>query len=86
MYPNASTDHKDEPQFNCSPACLFDIQADPCEHNDLAQTMTPLRDSMTRRFHELAKSRYEAPQYPLNPALCAVYLKEHRGFLGPYYP
>ena len=36
VYPNASTDHKADVAVNCSTGCLFDIQSDPSEYQDLA--------------------------------------------------
>ena len=37
------------------------------------------------RYAVLNATTYEAPQFPLNQAMCDKYLATHRGFLGPYY-
>ena len=86
MFPNASTDHKNEPALDCTAGCLFDIQSDPYEYTDLAKSMPAQLTAMAARFNELAQSRYEAPKWPLNKAKCQAYLDQHQGFLGPYYP
>ena len=41
--------------------------------------------ALMARWAELNATTYEAPQFPLNEAMCAAYLASHRGFLGPYY-
>jgi hypothetical protein len=38
VYPNASTDHTHDRPSDCKAGCLFDIQSDPGEHRDLAQS------------------------------------------------
>ena len=37
------------------------------------------------RWAELNATTFQAPQFPLDPELCAAYLESHSGFLGPYY-
>ena len=57
VYPNATTDHKNEGAFNCTAGCLYNIQTDPSEYTDLAEAMPAELATMTARFEDLAQSR-----------------------------
>lgn len=67
VYPNASTDHsKDQncPDVCPDTGCLFDIQADPGEHTDLAAQMPDVAAQLLKRAKELDATAIEA----LHPA------------------
>ena len=85
VYPNATTDHKNEPAVDCGDGCLFNIREDPSEYNDLAEKEPSRLQEIRKRFFELSETAFEAPEMPINNSLCEKYLESHRGFLGPYY-
>ena len=64
---------------------MYDIINDPGEYHELSSSMPSVKAALMARWAELNATTYEAPQFPLNEAMCAAYLASHRGFLGPYY-
>eukprot|EP01043_Picozoa_sp_COSAG02_P000680 COSAG02_NODE_13_length_57813_cov_14.298276_14_plen_234_part_00 len=84
VYPNASTDHSTERPFDCGAGCLFDIQADPGEHHDLAHEQASKFAEMTQLWHQRTATQFEAPRLSPDPAQCAAYTHAHHGYTGPY--
>eukprot|EP01052_Picozoa_sp_SAG31_P001351 SAG31_NODE_46_length_30980_cov_226.095107_11_plen_336_part_00 len=85
VYPNASTDHEDEPPIDCAAGCLYDIHNDAEERVELSSLMPARKQELSARWSELNRTTFEAPPFPLDQAKCAAYLEAHNGFLGPYY-
>ncbi len=87
-FPNASTESNrsmfDLP-VDCGLGCLFDIQSDPSETNDLAATNPTQLAIMRKRYFELNATQFDGPRCPPNPALCKQYVAAHHGYLGPIY-
>jgi len=52
------------------PACLFDVFADPGEHNDLVNTMPAKVAQMQSKLAELAKTAYGNPSDMSQKAAC----------------
>jgi hypothetical protein len=72
--------------FACCDGCLYDIQADPTEHNDLRVSMAALYEKMHGRLMELANTSYQTNYIQpgiecLTPQQAKTYYK---GFRGPY--
>jgi arylsulfatase B len=102
-YPNYPTSHtkgRDEiynQTVNCSSGCLFNVQTDPGEHNDIAK-LQPLRvQTMKSQLQALRKGFYDndekgsdscPKEYNMgsNQLLCACWMATnyYGGFLGPY--
>eukprot|EP00927_Polykrikos_kofoidii_P063173 TRINITY_DN5799_c0_g1_i2.p1 TRINITY_DN5799_c0_g1~~TRINITY_DN5799_c0_g1_i2.p1 ORF type:complete len:791 (+),score=141.82 TRINITY_DN5799_c0_g1_i2:75-2447(+) len=99
--PNTTTDKQwaeiDAAHGNCSRAspCLYDVDEDPGEHNDLALQNPEMVDALRKRFDELrpsfvgninAGNQYVMACDGLGPALCACWtaLNVNQGFVGPY--
>ena len=85
VYPNASTDHENEPSVDCVAGCLFNIQKDQNEQTELSKQEGARKQQLMDRYTQLNATTFEAPAFPLSPQLCAAYLQSHQGFLGPYY-
>lgn len=102
QYPNASTPWTNNnsikvPSFACSKpykaGCLFNVTADPTEHNDLALERPELLASMLAQLRNISKSRYDPLRGPGDPRAC-VQMKKNRGpdgnkngwigFFGPW--
>eukprot|EP00041_Stephanoeca_diplocostata_P024115 m.603621 g.603621 ORF g.603621 m.603621 type:complete len:351 (-) comp22455_c2_seq8:2081-3133(-) len=84
-YPNATTDHSKEKEFDCGvTGCLFNITADPSEYTDLAATHPSVLKQMHELFAQRNATAYETPKLAEDPEKCAAYVKANQGFLGPY--
>lgn len=90
VYPNASTDHKNEADCTCgSQGCLFDIFADPGEHHDLSTAFPDIATKLRNRAEELDKTSIEAIKGPTwrgqgDPKqACADAMNKYSGFWGP---
>eukprot|EP00045_Choanoeca_perplexa_P013861 m.159069 g.159069 ORF g.159069 m.159069 type:complete len:493 (+) comp16480_c0_seq3:1-1479(+) len=86
VYPNASTNHKHEPQVLCGTGCLFNIQEDPTEHNDLAASMPDKLQELLQRAEYWDAKAFNPNRGTFNETLCCDYMKEHQGFCGPLLP
>jgi hypothetical protein len=56
--------------IKCKPLeqpCLFNIDADPCEHYNLAEKFPHILDSLVLRLEELNKTAIPAGNLPLDP-------------------
>ena len=65
--------------------CLFNIQTDPSEYEELSETEGARKEQLMARWAQLNGTTFEAAPFPLDTELCAAYLQSHGGFLGPYY-
>ena len=84
VYPNATTNHSSELEFNCGGGCLFNIQEDPSEYTDLAQSHPAKFGEMLALFRERNTTMFEAPRVNPDPQACLRYVAAHGGFVGPY--
>lgn len=86
VYPNASTNHAAEVTFDCGDGCLFNIQDDPSEYNDLAKSQPEKLNMMRDLFIARNKTMFQAPKIiiPDATAKCDSYAASHGGFGGPY--
>ncbi len=96
VYPNASTADAD-PGLDCSAGCLFDVNLDPTEHNDIAAAHPAIVAKMTARIQALEADFYTNDETGTDVAACAqkpagmpcaCYLalpgNRWNGFFGPY--
>jgi len=66
------------------PGCLFDVVADPTEHNDLAAQEPELLTSLLAELDEQAATIWNRQMPPEDPACMAAAATIWGGFLGPY--
>jgi arylsulfatase A-like enzyme len=94
-YPNASSPASPVdpgPTLKCAGGCLFDVIADPTEHNDIAAQNPALVASMSARLAELVKGYYTnndtfvnlCPSNITMPCACWAALNTWGGYFGPY--
>jgi len=98
-YPNASSPASPVdpgPSLNCSQGCLFDIIADPTEHNDVATQHPAVVASLTARLAELRKGFFTnaddfsattvcpANMGNVTPCGCWAALNVWGGYFGPW--
>lgn len=69
----------------CREGCLFNIQEDPFENQDLAKhsKFQKIRDDMKARLQELNKGIYRPNRGTTDPAACAQ-VEVNGGFYGPW--
>lgn len=93
-YPNASSNASKcfevhSPAENtcvlkCSPACLFDIRADPEERVDLAGERPDVVREMLARMKVLNKTAFNPDRGEVDMVVCEKALGEYGGFWGPF--
>ena len=89
-WPGAESPVKGGPSMNvsveCSPACLFDVIADPSERRDLAQEMPDVVAAMLRHTAELTRGAFNPDRGRRNASLVCAAAARYGGFLGPFLP
>ena len=84
-YPNATTNHSTFDHFvDCGSGCLFNIQDDPSEYNDLRSTHPDILNDMRARLLAHNATQFDAPRAPKSGRECDAYRDAHHGYLGPY--
>ena len=91
-YPNTSTPGKEVRTVvaNCTPGCLFDLDADPEERNDLARKEPALLKQMTSKLTELIPKIWHREKGSVDfdagndPACMMMAFSKWGGFIGPY--
>lgn len=68
---------------NCSKGCLFDLETDDVEHQDLALLKPKVLASLLERLHKIGQTVYQSPAAgPQEDA--KVMAKSYGGFWGPW--
>lgn len=70
-------------EHDCGTGCLFDIIADPTEHNDLAGQQPALLGSMAARLAVLNKGNFN-PDRGLPDRHACVVAAQRGGYYGPF--
>ena len=98
-YPNANTKPSEiyDASVDCSTGCLFNVERDPGEHNDVASSEPVRLQSMKKRLQELRRGFFENDDRGVdscpkgyndddNSLLCACWMavNYYGGFFGPY--
>jgi arylsulfatase B len=98
-YPNASSPASPVdpgPSLNCSQGCLFDVVADPTEHNDVAAQHPAIVAALTARLVELRKGFFTnqddfsattvcpANMGNVTPCGCWAAINVYGGYFGPW--
>lgn len=84
LIPSNSLDSPPIPRSRPHPGCLFDVVADPTEHNDLAAAEPELLNSLLAELDEQATTIWNRQMPPEDPACMAAAATVWGGFLGPY--
>jgi len=71
----------------CLPACLYNVETDPSEHDDVSASNPDVVAKMLARFKELEAEYHPRIISPpiLQQAFCAA-VEAHSGFAAPYCP
>jgi len=86
IYPNASTDHSKETEYDCgTTGCLFNITRDPSEYDNLAEAEPMLLQQMTKLYQQKNATKFWLERVQVDAAKCAAKRDERGGFLGPYF-
>ena len=86
IYPNASTDHSKETEYDCGmTGCLFNITSDPSEYENLADSEPMLLQQMTKLYQQKNATKFWLKRVQVDAAKCAAKRDERGGFLGPYF-
>ncbi len=92
VFPNASTPWTidssiDVPGVQCSTpykiGCLFNVTADPTEHNDLGLSQWDEAKRLLDRLREWSKTYFNPDRGDADPKACKQ-LKKNGGFYGPW--
>lgn len=70
------------PGRNCMKGCLYDIQGDPTESNDVAQDNPELLQNMTRKLSQLNQGIFNPNRG--SPDLNACYKMQQTGYYAPF--
>jgi len=84
IYPNASTDHSKETEFDCGTGCLFNITADPSEYVNLAGISGGQFARMNLLFQKRNATAFRAVRIKTDQLKCEAARDKRGGFLGPY--
>lgn len=85
-YPNSSTDfNSQDPVYtkHCgNTGCLFNLEADPFEKEDLAWAFPEKAQQMVARIEELERSAFNPDRGTTDPRACEAALGRWQGFWG----
>jgi arylsulfatase I/J len=92
FFPNASTPWIKKgkvPEFDCSTrdkiGCLFNVSADPTEHNDLALSHPKDTKRLLDRLRAWSATRFDPMRGDTDPRACPQ-VEKNGGFYGPFAP
>jgi len=85
-YPNSSTNwQSDFALESCEfSGCLFNIETDPTEHNEVGDQFPEIRHKLHERIRELEKTVFSPDRGLEDPAACGTALTTWGGFWGPW--
>jgi len=86
FYPNATSAQRTPFSYSihCNPACLFDVVADPTEHEDLAASEPAVVVELTAIMNEMRKTIWNRGQEPDDPLCKKTAVDYWGGFYGPW--
>jgi arylsulfatase B len=84
-YPNETTSWPDAP-FSCAHGCLYNIEVDPSEYQDLSREQPGVVARMRARMGELQRAVYSPNRGGDDGEACAAALGKWGGFWGPFEP
>jgi len=84
-YPNKTSSKEEwEVSAHCYSGCLFDLVADPSEHDDLSALNPKIVKHMLKRIHEINRTVFSPHRGVPDPLGCKTALKEYGGVWGPF--
>ena len=91
LYPNQTTAKGwANPPFDCgtldAPTCLFNVFADPTEHDNIAAANPGVVAAMAARIKELNAGVFSPDRGEPSPLACNVSAGIYKGFIGPFLP
>jgi len=80
--------HPPMPSFDCSTptkvGCVFNLTADPTEHDDLALREPELASRLLARLRGASLTLFDPDRGATDPRCCARMEGPNRGFFGPW--
>eukprot|EP00730_Choanoeca_flexa_P002296 TRINITY_DN10995_c0_g1_i1.p1 TRINITY_DN10995_c0_g1~~TRINITY_DN10995_c0_g1_i1.p1 ORF type:complete len:504 (+),score=85.75 TRINITY_DN10995_c0_g1_i1:70-1581(+) len=85
-YPNMTTPNGGflPDDLDCSQGCLFDLQADPTEHHDIAQAHPDVVARMQDRLDYWVKDTFDHQIGHVYRKACEAYIDRYHGYFGPF--
>ena len=93
-FPNSSSPSNDIKKIvqDCSHGCLYDINNDWTEHNDISSSNENIVNNMKNRLNELKKTFYSNNETGINSCpsnitvecCCWIAQNKYNGFIGPF--
>jgi len=90
LYPNTSSNWVDTPLSCGDPlktpgaGCLFDVYADPTEHNNIASSNPTIVNAMRQRMQEIQATVFAPNRGSDNGQACVAATSQYKGFWGPF--
>jgi len=84
FYPNATVWDGGAAVHHCTPACLFDIFADPTEHHDIAAANPTIVNNLLAKISDAQKNVFSPDRGTVDPAACAAAKNKYKGYWGPF--
>jgi len=85
QYPNASSNQSAWlDAIDCSKGCLYNLTADPNEHNDVSSLFPSVVAEMTAAIYQINETAFSPHRGLPSPIACQVALEEYHGFWGPF--
>lgn len=88
-YPNSTTDFdSQDPIFikHCGNGCLFNLNEDPLEKNNLAESMPEKVATLHKKLEKYEKTAFNPHRGKTDPAACQAAIHKYGGFWGPFIP
>lgn len=84
-YPNSTTNEiSNNFVGHCGDGCLFELNSDPLEANDVAAANPDRVASMRKKLMAYEDTAFNPHRGPTDPAACAIAEGEYGGFWGPF--
>jgi hypothetical protein len=85
-YPNASTPNGGlaPDSEDCQQGCLYNLETDPTEHNDVAAINPALVAKLKERLAYWVADMFDHQVGPVTRAACEAYLGRYNGYFGPF--
>merc|ERR1712146_696453 len=83
-YPNASSAGVIFGQANCTAGCLFDIESDAQELEDLSTSMPDKVTELLTRLEEIEATAWSPDRGTVQQSTCDLFRSHYSGFYGPF--
>jgi len=84
IYPNTTIWDGNNAIENCDSGCLFDIYADPTEHNNIAAANPTIVRDLLARIQEAQRTAFTPYRGVDDGAACTAAVNKYDGYWGPF--